>query len=157
MNKYLLLFLSLFFLSGRVGAENISSLNVILQDQGIEKLIAVVREISKSEEGVDFLVLNDELHYMGKDGGIVSPSPVWKVTNSSKGVGVQLSLKIGHYYFQKSPKNKLGLESCSHSGATSGTAYKVNSNESYMSFSWSCGSMGCSYWIRFGKGESPCL
>ena len=157
MNRYRLLFLASLFLVGQANAEGLSGLNDILQEQGAENLVAVVRESSKTEEGVASLALSNELHYMGKDGGVVSPSPTWTVTNFTEGTGVQLSLKVGHYYFHKSPKDELGLESCPHSGASSGTAYKVNSNGSFVSFTWSCGSMGCSYRARLGKGNSPCI
>ena len=157
MNRYRLLLLASLFLFEQASAESLSGSNDILQEQGAENLVAAVRESSKTEEGVASLALSNELHYMGKDGGVVSPPPNWTVTYFTEGTGVQLSLKVGHYYFHKSPKFELGLESCPRSGTSSGTAYKVNSNGSSVSFAWSCGSMGCSYRAKLGNGNSPCI
>ena len=71
MNRYRLLFLASLFLVEQASAESLSGLNDILQEQGAENLVAVVRESSKTEEGVASLALSNELHYMGKDGGVV--------------------------------------------------------------------------------------
>ena len=141
-------------LSASVNAESLKGLSGILESKGVKALVESLNVV----QGVDVihLELDDKLKIMGSD-EVVSPSPKWKVVDFKKGNGLQLNLEVGHYYFESSPTKQLNLDSCTGSGATSGSAFKQFGNGAVLVYSWSCGSIGCSYNIKFGEKYSPCL
>ena len=102
-----------------------------------------------------YLHLENELLRMGSD-ETIEPTPQWKVERLSDGIGIKLSLEIGRHYFANYPVSSLGLETCAASGASSGIAYKTHQNGTTTSFAWSCGSSGCSFWLKLGEGFGPC-
>ena len=147
--KIIILF---FFLSSVAKSEDLESLNQFLLVNGSVKLIDHLNVKNGSQNE---LHLQDDILKMGSKEK-VTPHPVWTVKSLSEGEGVELYLKVGQHYFANNPISLLGLKKCSKSLASSGFAYKSNKNGTKTSFSWSCGSLGCSFWVKLGEGFSVC-
>ena len=147
--KIIILF---FFLSSVAKSEDLESLNQFLLVNGSVKLIDHLNVKNGSQNE---LHLQDDILKMGSKEK-VTPHPVWTVKSLSEGKGVELSLKIGQHYFANDLISLLGLNKCSESLANSGIAYKSHKNGTTTNFTWSCGSLGCSFRVKLGEGFSVC-
>lgn len=154
MKSHFLVFFVLFMFSSIVNSESLKSLSSTLESKGINVLIESLNIVQNMNS--TYIELDDKLKRMGND-KIVTPQPKWHVVDFKQGNGLQFNLAIGHYYFDSSPTKELNLEMCANSGASSGSAFKEFGNGTAFVYSWSCGSIGCSYSIKFGEKYSPCL
>jgi len=154
MKSHFSVFIFLFMLSAAGNAENLKGLSGILESKGVKALVESLNIVQSVD--VIYLELDDKLKIMGSD-KVVTPRAKWKVVDFKKGNGLQFNLDVGYYYFESSPTKELNLDSCAGSGATSGSAFKQYGNGTVLVYSWSCGSIGCSYNIKFGEKYSPCL
>ena len=148
-------FIPIWFLCSSSHSETLEDLADLLSANGAGKLVEFVDSKTLEIDTERYLFLENEIRQMGSQ-EIISPTPQWKLSKLLSGTGVALSLAQGHRYFTNNPVSTLNLEACPANLASSGIAYRTFQNGTLFSFTWSCGTAGCSYWAKLGEEFEVC-
>jgi hypothetical protein len=134
---------SLIFICSNAQSKTLENLASILSNKGTNRLVEFVESEALKISGDRYFILENEIREMSSQ-ETLTPPPKWKISKLLYGEGVAISLDHGHHYFAKHPISILSLEMCPNNIVSSGSAYKKFKNNTLFSFSWSCGSAGCS-------------
>lgn len=155
MNLPHIIFFTFLFLCTEAQSKTLENLATFLGTHGTEKLIELTNQEAIENEGKRYLLLKNELRKMGNQ-EIVTPISKWELGNLSSGKGISISLTYKHNYLTNNPVSTLGLVECTTNLATSGIAYVNLPNSTVFNFTWSCGTLGCSYQAKLGEGFAIC-